>query len=80
MFERLRAAIDAALAAATPPQDLRDLTGQMRKAVIELKAAVGKMREDLALTERRIEIERRSQGDAERRGRLAEGINDHEPV
>ncbi|MBI4502116.1 MAG: hypothetical protein HY700_13265 [Gemmatimonadetes bacterium] len=80
MFERLRAAIDAALAAATPAQDLRDLAGQMRKAVIELKAAVGKMRDDLAATERQLEPERRSLSDAQRRGRLAEGISDHETV
>src|SRR5580765_3374736 len=49
VFERLRAALDAALAAATPGQDLRDLAGQLSGAVIELKSAVGKMREDLAL-------------------------------
>src|SRR2546423_4283933 len=80
VFERLRAALDAALAAATPGQDLRDLAGQMRNAVVELKAAVGKMREDLAHTERQLEVERRHRNDAERRGNLAEGIRDQETV
>src|ERR1051326_595861 len=80
VFERLRAALDAALAAATPGQDLRDLAGQMRGAVVELKAAVGKMREGLALTERQLEVERRHRDDAERRGKLAEGIRDQETV
>src|SRR5258705_9648932 len=80
VFERLRAAIDAALAAATPSQDLRDLTGQMSQAVIELKSAVGKMREDLADKGRHLEAEHRSREDATRRGRLAQGIGDKETV
>ena len=80
MFERLRAALDAALAAATPGQDLRDLAGRMRNAVVELKAAVGKMRDDLANTERQLEVERRHRDDAKRRGKLAEGIWDQETV
>jgi hypothetical protein len=80
VFERLRAAIDAALAAATPVQDLRDLTGQMRQAVIEIKSAVGKMREDLPATERQLEAERRNRDDAVRRGQLARGIGDQETV
>jgi hypothetical protein len=80
VFERLRAAIDAALAAATPPADLRQLTGQMRQAVVELKAGIAKMRDDLATSERQVEAERRSRDDAERRGRLAEAIKDQETV
>jgi hypothetical protein len=80
VFERLRAAIDAALAAHTPPQNLRDLAGQMRQAVIELRAAVSKMREDLATTERHLAAERRSREDAERRGKLAGNIGDRETV
>ena len=52
----------------------------MRQAVIELKAAVGKMRDDLYRTEQSLEVERRSLDDAERRGRLATGIGDRETV
>jgi hypothetical protein len=80
VFERLRAAIDAALAAAKPAPDLRDLVSELRQAVIELRAAVAKLRDDLVLTERRLEAERRSRNDAERRGRLAGEIGDQETV
>src|SRR5256886_9287380 len=40
VFERLRDTLRAALDAATPPGDLRDLTRQMREAVVEAKVAV----------------------------------------
>ena len=80
MFERLRAAIDAALKAATPGQNLRDLTGQMRQAVVELRVAVSRMKEDLATTDRQLDAERRNREDAERRGKLAAGIGDKETV
>jgi len=80
VFERLRAAINAALEAATPPPDIRDLAGQMRQAVIEMKVAVGRMREGLASTEQQLAAERRQLDDAERRGRLAQGIGDGETV
>ena len=40
MFERLRDALRAALDAATPPGDLRDLARQMREAVVEARVAV----------------------------------------
>jgi hypothetical protein len=80
VFERLRAAINAALDAATPPANLRDLSAQMRRAVIELRAAVGRMRDDLAATASQLESERRARDDAARRGQLAAGINDHETV
>ena len=80
MFERLRAAIDAALAAHTPPQNLRDLAAQMRQAVIELRAGIAKMRDGLTVTERQLAAERRDREDAERRGKLAAGIGDRETV
>ncbi len=50
----------------------------MRQAVVEMKSAVSKMRDDLAATERVLEAERRNRDDAERRGRLASGIGDRE--
>jgi hypothetical protein len=53
---------------------------QLRAAVVEMKAAVSKMRDDLQLTERQLELERRSRDDAERRGRLAGTIGDRETV
>lgn len=78
MFERLRDALRAALDAATPAGDLRDLARQMREAVIEAKAAVRQLREGLGHTEGELALERQRLGDAERRGRLAGEIQDRE--
>ena len=47
MFERLRAAIDAALDAATAPADKRDIVSGMRDAVIEAHAALGRAPRDM---------------------------------
>lgn len=80
MFDRLRDAFRAALDAATPPADLRDLARQMREAVIEAKVAVQEMREALGRAERELAQERQRLADAERRGRLAGEIQDRETV
>lgn len=80
MFERLRDALRAALDAATPPGDLRDLARQMREAVVEAKVAVQEMREALRRTEGELALERQRLADAERRGRLAGEIQDRETV
>lgn len=78
MFERLRAAINAALDAATPDTDPRDLISQMRSAVIEARTSIDKMRDGVAATEQRLAVERQKLADVERRGRLAAGIQDRE--
>jgi hypothetical protein len=78
VFERLRDALRAALAAATPPGDLRDLTRQMREAVIDAKVAVQEVREAVARTTERLAAERQALADAERRRRLAAEIQDQE--
>jgi hypothetical protein len=80
MFERLRDALRAALDAATPPGDLRDLARQMREAVVEAKVAVDEMRQALGRTELELGAERQRLADAERRGRLAGEIQDQETV
>ena len=80
MFERLRDTLRAALDAATPPGDLRDLTRQMREAVVEAKVAVMEARDAVARTERDLAQERQRLADAERRGRLASEIQDAETV
>jgi len=80
LFERLRDAFRAALDAATPPGDLRDLARQMREAVVEAKVAVQEMREALGRTEGELTLERQRLADAERRGRLAAEIQDQETV
>jgi phage shock protein A len=80
MFERLRAAIDAALDAATAPSDKRDVISGMREAVIEAHAALAGLRDGMTRTERELAAEQRNLDDAERRGRLAGGIGDQETV
>ena len=78
MFERLRDAIESMLDAATPPADARGAAGQMHEAVVEAKAALMEMREQLADTQEVLERERQQLGDAERRGKMAESIEDDE--
>jgi hypothetical protein len=78
VFERLRAAMQAALDAAAA--DPRSVAGQMRAAVIEARTALERMQESVQLTERQLAAERRQLEDAERRGRLARGIQDTETV
>lgn len=80
MFERLRDSLRAALDAATPPGDLRDLARLMREAVVEAKVAVQEIREARGRTERELAAERQRLADAERRGRLAGEIQDAETV
>ncbi len=80
MFERLRDALRAALDAATPPGDLRDLARQMREAVVEAKVSLQETRDAVARTERELATERQRRADAERRGRLAGEIQDQETV
>ena len=70
--------MNAALDAAMPPPDLRDLAGQMRRAAVEGRAALMKLKEMLAATERELLIERQHLDDARRRGALAQGIGDAE--
>jgi hypothetical protein len=80
VFERLRDAVRAALDAATPPGNLRDLARQMREAVVDAKVAVQEMRAALARTELELTAENQRLADAERRGRLAAEIQDQETV
>jgi len=80
VFKRLREALEAALAAATPPADLYDIAGRMREALIEARAGLGKMRDALATSERELEALRQELETAERRRTLAAGIQDAETV
>ena len=79
MFERLRAAMNAALDAATA-EDSRAMMAQMREAVIDARAALEAMREGTEQTEHRLSHERAKLEEAARRQRLAEGIDDGETV
>jgi len=52
----------------------------MREAVVDAKVAVREIQEAVARTERELTLERQRLADAERRGRLAGGIQDAETV
>jgi hypothetical protein len=80
VFKRLREALEAALAAATPPDDLYALAGRMREALIEARAGLGRMRDALRETERDLAAERGEVATTERRRELAASIGDAETV
>jgi hypothetical protein len=80
MFKRLREALERALEAATPPPDLGQIASQMRDAVVEQKAGVRLMREELAKAEEQLAAEQGQLVIAQRRRDLASGINDAETV
>ena len=80
MFERLQQAVNAALDAATPPPDWRDLRGQLHRAAVEGRAALLQLRDALAKTGRELAAERAQLEAAQRRGALAAGIGDTETV
>lgn len=80
MFERLRAAFNALLDGAAGPTDPAARVARMREAVIQARAALEGLREGVPTTERELSRERRELEAAERRGRLAEGIQDRETV
>jgi hypothetical protein len=80
VFKRLREAIERALEAATPPEDLHDLAGRMRAALVEARAGLGRMREAFESTERELSGLQREIETAERRRGLAAGIQDAETV
>jgi hypothetical protein len=80
MFDRLRAAVNAALDAATPPPDWRDLRNDLQRAAVEGRAAVLQLRDALAKAERELAAERRQLDDARRRGALAADVGDTETV
>jgi chromosome segregation ATPase len=80
VFKRLREALEAALAAATPPEDLYALAGRMREALIEARAGLEAMRDALGKTERELAALGREIETADRRRALAAGIDDQETV
>jgi hypothetical protein len=80
VFERLRAAVNAALDAATPPPDWRDLRNELHRAAVEGRAALIQLRDALTKSERELAAERRQLEDARRRGTLAADVGDAETV
>lgn len=80
VFDGLRARLDRLFAESGGQGDSRAYAAGLRDAVIEAKAAVATMRDQLTTTEREEALERRQLADAERRGQLAAEIGDQETV
>jgi len=80
VFERLRAAVNAALDAATPPPDWRDLRNELHRAAVDGRAALMQLRDALTKSEQELASERRQLEDAARRGALAADVGDAETV
>jgi hypothetical protein len=80
VFEGLRARLEKLLADHTPPGDPRARAAQLHAALLELKVAVGTLRDALAATEHQLDTERKQLADAERRGQLAAQVPDPETV
>lgn len=80
MFQKLRDALDRAMAAATPPPDLGEIASQMREAVVEQKVGVRLMQEELAKAEQLLAAERAQLETAQRRRDMAASIEDTETV
>jgi hypothetical protein len=78
VFERLRQAVNAALDAATPPPDWRDLRDQLHRAAVDGRAALMQLRDALQKTERDLTVERAHLDAARRRGAMAVDIGDTE--
>lgn len=80
MFKKLREALERALDAATPPPDLGAIASEMRGAVIEQKAGVRLMQEDLGKARALLTLQQSELATAERRREQAASINDSETI
>lgn len=78
MFESLKSRLDRLFADAGA--DPRARAEALREAAVEARAGLGMLRDALGATERELAGERKQLADAERRGRLAAGIQDAETV
>ena len=78
MFEGLRSRIEQFLAEHTAPADARASAAMLQQAVIEAKVSLSQMKDGIVATERELTLERKLLDDAERRGRMATEIADHE--
>lgn len=79
-LDELRARLDSLLASQGLSSDRRSEASGLHAALVEFKVVVGQHRDALEKAERELELERRQEADAERRGRLAADIGDTETV
>src|SRR5512135_755270 len=79
-LDGLRARLDQMLADLARTTDAASSSAGLFEALVEIKAALGGLRDALAATDRELSHERQQLEDAERRGRLAAEIPDQETV
>lgn len=79
-FDELRARMEDLLAEARRITDPREAASGLHGAMVEMKVALGTLREAVSTTERELAGERQQLTDAERRGRLAGEVGDAETV
>ncbi|MBA2245699.1 MAG: hypothetical protein H0W11_12135 [Gemmatimonadetes bacterium] len=63
-----------------PEDEVAELLGMMRREMVDARALLPELDEEIARVQREIEVERRALADAQRRGSLAERIADAETV
>ncbi len=80
MFESLRKSLDDLLSRSTPPEERRQIVSRMRDTLVQARVGLQDLRDGLAQSKRRLELERRELDTVQRRKRLAEQINDAETV
>ena len=80
MFESLRKSLDDLLSRSTPPEERRQIVSRMRDTLVQAKVGLQDLRDGLAQSKRRLDLERGELETVLRRKRLAEQINDAETV
>lgn len=78
LFDRLRTQLDNALARGTVPPTPREEAAALEQSVVEMRLGLEDLRRAKGATEQELARERTQLADAERRGELAQGIQDEE--
>ena len=78
LFDRLRTQLENAIARATVPPTPREEAAATEETLVALRLGLEDLRRAFAATERELAAEREQLAAAERRGQLAEGIQDAE--
>jgi len=80
VFEQLRRSLNDLLERATKPEDRRIVVVRMKTTLVQAKLGLDDLRDALAQSRRKLEVERRELDTVRRRKELAVGISDTETV
>lgn len=80
LFDRLRAQIENAIVRGTVPPNPREEAAATEQHLVDLRVGLDDLRRAYVVTERELAAEREQLAAAERRGQLAEGIQDAETI